>query len=125
MIGSDGGPLAQHPHPRLWGTFPRVLGRYCRELGLFDLETAVHKMTGRTAKVFGLADRGVLREGAFADLVMFDPDTVKDRASFTDPRQVADGILETWVNGQSVYTHADGASDTPAGRLLQRAAGGH
>lgn len=122
MIGSDGGPLAKHPHPRLWGTFPRVLGRYCRELGLFDLETAVHKMTGRTAKVFGLTDRGVLREGAFADLVMFDPDTVKDRATFTDPRQVADGILETWVNGQSVYTHAGGASDTPAGRLLQRAA---
>lgn len=122
MIGSDGGPLAKHPHPRLWGTFPRVLGRYCRELGLFDLETAVHKMTGRTAKVFGLTDRGVLREGAFADLVMFDPDTVKDRATFTDPRQVADGILETWVNGQSVYTQGGGASDTPAGRLLQRAA---
>lgn len=122
MIGSDGGPLAKHPHPRLWGTFPRVLGQYCRELGLFDLETAVHKMTGRTAKVFGLEGRGTLKEGAFADLVMFDPDTVKDRATFTEPRQVADGILETWVNGQSVYTYEGGASDTPAGRLLQRAA---
>jgi N-acyl-D-amino-acid deacylase len=122
MIGSDGGPLAKHPHPRLWGTFPRVLGQYCRELGIFDLETAVHKMTGRTAKVFGLEGRGTLKEGGFADLVMFDPDTVKDRATFTEPRQVADGILETWVNGQSVYTYAGGASDTPAGRLLQRAA---
>ncbi|WP_203074053.1 N-acyl-D-amino-acid deacylase family protein [Falsiroseomonas ponticola] len=120
MIGSDGGPLAKHPHPRLWGTFPRVLGRYCRELGLFDLETAVHKMTGRTAAIFGIADRGTLREGAFADLVLFDADTVLDRATFVEPRQVADGIIETWVNGQSVYTHAAGASDTPAGRLLRR-----
>jgi N-acyl-D-amino-acid deacylase len=122
MIGSDGGPLAKHPHPRLWGTFPRVLGHYCRELGIFDLETAVHKMTGRTAKVFGLEGRGTLKEGGFADLVMFDAATVKDRATFTEPRQVADGILETWVNGQSVYTYAGGASDTPAGRLLQRVA---
>nr|WP_314075492.1 D-aminoacylase [uncultured Roseococcus sp.] len=120
MIGSDGGPLAKHPHPRLWGTFPRVLGHYSRELGLFDLETAVHKMTGRTAKVFGIADRGTLTEGAYADLVMFDAATVKDRATFAEPRQAADGIVETWVNGQSVYTHAKGASDTPAGRLLQR-----
>lgn len=122
MIGSDGGPLAKHPHPRLWGTFPRVLGHYSRELGLFDLETAVHKMTGRTAQVFGIVDRGELREGAFADLVLFDAATVKDRATFTEPRQVADGIVETWVNGQSVYTHAKGASDTPAGRLLRREA---
>ncbi|SHI42137.1 N-acyl-D-amino-acid deacylase [Roseomonas rosea] len=122
MIGSDGGPLAKQPHPRLWGTFPRVLGQYSRELGLFSLETAVHKMTGRTAAVFGIPDRGVLREGAFADLVMFDPDTVRDRATFSEPRQLADGIVETWVNGQSVYTHAGGASDTPAGRLLRREA---
>ncbi|WP_426958207.1 N-acyl-D-amino-acid deacylase family protein [Muricoccus radiodurans] len=122
MIGSDGGPNAKHPHPRLWGTFPRVLGPYSRDLGLFDLETAVHKMTGRTAAVFGIPDRGVLREGAFADLVLFDAATVRDRATFTEPRQVADGILETWVNGQSVYTHAAGASDTPAGRLLHRQA---
>ena len=122
MIGSDGGPLAKHPHPRLWGTFPRVLGQYSRELGLLALEVAVHKMTGRTAAVFGITDRGTLREGAFADLVLFDAATVRDRATFTQPRQVADGIVETWVNGQSVYTHAGGASDTPAGRLLQRAA---
>ncbi|MBP0447036.1 D-aminoacylase [Roseomonas sp. SSH11] len=123
MIGSDGGPLAKQPHPRLWGTFPRVLGQYSRELGLFSLEAAVHKMTGRTAAVFGIPDRGVLREGAFADLVMFDPETVRDRATFAEPRQVADGIVETWVNGQSVYSHAAGASETPAGRLLQRQPG--
>jgi N-acyl-D-amino-acid deacylase len=79
-------------------------------------------MTGRTADVFGLEGRGTLKEGGFADLVMFDAATVKDRATFTEPRQVADGILETWVNGQSVYTYEGGASDTPAGRLLQRAA---
>ncbi len=120
MIGSDGGPLAKQPHPRLWGTFPRVLGRYCRDAGLFSLETAIHKMTGRTAAVFGIPDRGVLRPGAFADLVLLDAATVNDRATFEQPRQVADGILETWVNGQSVYTHAAGASDTPAGRLLRR-----
>ncbi|WP_305671570.1 amidohydrolase family protein [Falsiroseomonas sp.] len=122
MVGSDGGPLAPHPHPRLWGTFPRVLGHYSRELGLFDLETAVHKMTGRTAAIFGIPDRGVLREGAFADLVLFDAATVRDRASFAEPRQVAEGILETWVNGQSVYTQESGASETPAGRLLHREA---
>ncbi len=120
MIGSDGGPLAARPHPRLWGTFPRVLGHYSRELGLFPLETAIHKMTGRTAAVFGLADRGTLRPGAHADLVLLDPTTVRDRATFAEPRQVADGILETWVNGRSVYTAGAGASDTPAGRLLRR-----
>jgi N-acyl-D-amino-acid deacylase len=122
MIGSDGGPLAKQPHPRLWGTFPRVLGHYSRDLGLFSLEAAVHKMTGRTASVFGISERGVLREGAFADLVLFDPDTVRDRATFAEPRQPAAGIMETWVNGQSVYTQAAGASDTPAGRLLRREA---
>ena len=63
MIGSDGLPHDAYPHPRLWGTFPRVLGHYARDLGLFSLETAVHKMTGRTAGVFGMADRGVIRAG--------------------------------------------------------------
>jgi N-acyl-D-amino-acid deacylase len=122
MIGSDGGPLAKQPHPRLWGTFPRVLGHYSRDLGLFPLETAIHKMTGRPAATFGIEGRGVLREGAFADLVLLDAATVKDRATFDAPKQVADGIVEVWVNGQSVYTHAAGASETPAGRLLRRVA---
>lgn len=122
MIGSDGGPLASKPHPRLWGTFPRVLGHYARDLGLISLETAVHKMTGRTAAVFGIADRGVIREGAFADLVLFDPDTVADRATFADPIQPAAGIAETWVNGQSVYVQGKGATDAAAGRMLTREA---
>ncbi len=122
MIGSDGGPLAKKPHPRLWGTFPRVLGHYVRELNLMDLETAIHKMTGRTAMVFGIADRGTIREGAFADLVLLDAATVKDRASFEDSIQPADGIIETWVNGESAYVHGAGVTGALAGRLLQRAA---
>jgi len=122
MIGSDGGPLAKQPHPRLWGTFPRVLGHYARDLGLMSLETAVYKMTGRPAAVFGIPDRGVIREGAFADLVLFDPGTVADRATFADPIQPAAGIMETWVNGQSVYVNGKGAADAPAGRILTREA---
>ena len=84
MIGSDGLPHDAFPHPRLWATFPRVLGHYSRELGLFPLEQAVHKMTGLTAQTFGLADRGVLRTGAWADIAVFDPQTVAEAATFQD-----------------------------------------
>jgi N-acyl-D-amino-acid deacylase len=122
MIGSDGLPHDAYPHPRLWGTFPRVLGHYARDLGLFSLETAVHKMTGRTASVFGMTDRGVIRERAYADLVLFDPATVRDTANFDAPTNVADGIEETWVNGQSAYVHGAGATAARAGRLVTRAA---
>jgi len=124
MIGSDGLPHDSFPHPRLWGTFPRVLGHYARDLNLFSLETAVHKMTGRTAAVFGLADRGVIREGAYADLVLFDPDTVRDTATYEQPIRPADGILETWVNGQSAYVHGQGATAARAGRLVTRSRNG-
>ena len=120
MIGSDGGPLAKQPHPRLWGTFPRVLGHYVRELGLMDLETAIHKMTGRTAMVFGIADRGTIAAGAFADLVLLDAATVKDRSTWGDSIQPADGIIETWVNGQSAYVHGEGVTGARAGQLLRR-----
>jgi N-acyl-D-amino-acid deacylase len=120
MVGSDGLPHDSFPHPRLWGTFPRVLGHYARDLALFSLETAVHKMTGRTAEVFGLQDRGVIRAGAYADLVLFDPATVRDTASFDEPTLPADGILETWVNGQSAYVHGAGATAARAGRLVTR-----
>jgi N-acyl-D-amino-acid deacylase len=120
MVGSDGLPHDAFPHPRLWGTFPRVLGHYSRDLGLFSLETAVHKMTGRTAGVFGLTDRGVLREGAYADLVLFDPATVRDAADFDHPTQPADGILETFVNGASAYVWGEGATAARAGRLVTR-----
>src|SRR5437867_10746092 len=82
MIGSDGLPHDVHPHPRLWGTFPRVLGHYSRDLRLFSLEEAVRRMTGLPARWFGFADRGVIRPGACADLVVFDAAAVKATGTF-------------------------------------------
>ena len=122
MIGSDGLPHDDFPHPRLWGTFPRVLGHYARDLGLFSLETAVHKMTGRTAEVFSLPDRGVIRPGAYADLVLFDPATIRDAADFEQPTRPAEGIIETWVNGRSTWVGGRGATTARAGRLVTRQA---
>ena len=119
MIGSDGLPHDAHPHPRLWGTFPRVLGHYCREVGLFGLETAVRKMTGLPASRFGLSGRGVLAEGAYADLTVFDPETVIDRATFAEPTLPAAGIAHVFVNGRPVWT-AGKVSGERAGRALRR-----
>ena len=99
VIGSDGLPNDPKPHPRLWGAFPRVLGHYARDEALFPLEVAVHKMTGLPARKFGLRDRGLVREGLAADLVLFDPGTVRDVATFTDPQRPAEGIHAVWVNG--------------------------
>ncbi len=107
MIGSDGIPGDEHPHPRLWGTFPRVLGHYARDEGLFSLETAVRKMTAMTAEQFKLEDRGVIRPGAFADLVIFDADEIEDSASFEHPTTPAKGIDSVFVNGRKVWS--DGA----------------
>jgi N-acyl-D-amino-acid deacylase len=120
MIGSDGLPHDAFPHPRLWGTFPRVLGHYARDLGLFSMEAGVHKMTGHTAETFGLIDRGVIRPGAYADLFLFDPVTIRDAATFAEPTRPADGIDEVWVNGQSIFAHGRGAAAARAGRLLTR-----
>ena len=120
IIGSDGLPHDAFPHPRLWGTFPRVLGHYARDLGLFSMEAAVHKMTGHTAEVFGLVDRGVIRAGAYADLVLFDPTTVRDAATFAEPTKPAEGILKTWINGQLAYVAGKGAVAEHAGRLVTR-----
>ncbi|WP_341704480.1 D-aminoacylase [Ferrovibrio sp.] len=120
MVGSDGIPSNDMPHPRLWGTFPRVLGHYARELGLISLEAAVHKMTGLTAKVFGMVDRGSLHAGAYADLVLFDPGTVIDTATFTAPKTPARGIAEVWVNGISSYMAGKGVTGATAGRLVTR-----
>ncbi|WP_374381652.1 amidohydrolase family protein [Dongia sp.] len=121
MIGSDGLPGGEINHPRLWGSFPRVLGHYSRDLGLFDLETAIHKMTGLTARRFGLIDRGKLAEGAFADVTVFDPATVIDRATFTAPTEPSLGIRFVLVNGALVWRdgHATGARP---GRPLRRSA---
>jgi N-acyl-D-amino-acid deacylase len=126
MIGSDGsarptsGPLAAgKPHPRGYGTFPRVLGHYVRERGLLPLETAVHKMTGLTAAKLGLADRGVVRQGAFADLVVFDPQTIRDQATYTDPHQTPAGIDYVFVNGTRAVDSGRLTGEL-AGRVLRR-----
>lgn len=120
MIGSDGLPHDQHPHPRLWGTFPKVLGHYARDLGLFTLEDAVRRMTSLPAATFGFADRGVLREGAFADLVVFDPLTIADAATYEHPTLPARGIDRVMVNGEIVFEHGRATGHGP-GRLLSRA----
>ncbi len=121
MIGSDGLPWDIHPHPRLWGAFPRVLGRYCRDEKLFSLPQAIHKMTTMPARRFGLAQRGAIAEGYWADLVLFDADTISDTATFADPIRPAHGIAGVWVNGTLSYT-AQGLTGSRAGRYLARAA---
>ena len=121
MIASDGLPHDHHPHPRLWGTFPRVLGHYSRDLGLLSLEDAVHRMSGKPASVFGLAGRGEIKEGNFADLVIFDPAIVIDTADFDNPITPAAGIDAVYVNGRAVWR--DGAAtDERPGKALRRAA---
>ena len=120
MIGSDGLPWDKHPHPRLWGTYPRVLGRYCREEKLFTLPEAIRKMTSLPAHRFGLAQRGQIAEGYCADLVLFDPNTIHDIATFADPIRPAHGIHSVWVNGTLSYT-AQGLTGNRAGRFLPRA----
>jgi N-acyl-D-amino-acid deacylase len=119
MIGSDGLPHDASPHPRLWGTFARVLGHYSRGLNLFPLETAVHKMTGLTARTFGLADRGVLKEGFAADLVMFDANEVDEAATFAKPIQPAKGIDTVIVNGAVVWKNGQPTGARP-GQVLAR-----
>ena len=118
MIGSDGLPSDKFPHPRLWGTFPRVIGHYGRDLGLFSIEEAVAKMTGNSATTFGLQDRGFIREGMCADIVIFDPDTIIDRANFHNPVQAADGIDSVFVNGTLVYHDREWTGNRP-GQLLK------
>jgi N-acyl-D-amino-acid deacylase len=119
MIGSDGLPHDAHPHPRLWGSFPRVLGHYARELGLFAIEEAVRRMTSLPAERFGLTGRGRLKQGYAADLVLFDPSTVKDRATFENPKQASAGIEAVWVNGAAVWRNGKTTGARP-GRALRR-----
>jgi N-acyl-D-aspartate/D-glutamate deacylase len=119
MIGSDGLPNDPRPHPRLWGTFPRVLGRYSREERLLTLAEAIRKMTGMPAQRFGLAQRGLIREGYAADLVLFDPAKIVDTATFQDPVRPAEGIVSVWVNGILSYS-AEGTTGDRAGRFLPR-----
>jgi len=117
MIGSDGLPHDEHPHPRLWGTFPRVIGHYARDLQLFSMEAAIHKMTGLTADVYQLKDRGRIRPNSFADLVVFDPARIIDRATYDHPTQISQGIISVFVNGLRSYTAETGVENR-AGRLI-------
>ncbi|MEE9616266.1 MAG: D-aminoacylase [Anaerolineae bacterium] len=124
VVGSDGDALAPYgvlargkPHPRYYGTFPRVLGRYVREEKVLSLEEAVKKMTSVTAERFGLSDRGVVREGAWADLVLFNAQTVADRATYTDPHQYPEGIPYAVVNGVVVVDQCEHTGALP-GQVL-------
>ena len=124
-IGSDGSGLAptgvlarSHPHPRSYGTFTRVLGRYVRELRLLTLPQAIHKMTGLPAERLGLADRGLLQVAKKADLVVFDPNTVADRATFEEPHQLSAGIMAVLVNGTLVIDRGAPTGALP-GRVLR------
>lgn len=119
MIGSDGLPLDPFPHPRLWGAFPRVIGHYCRDLGLFSLPEAIHKMTGLSAKEFGLKNRGLIADGYHADLVLFDYEKIKDMATYSAPKQPADGIERVWVNGDLSYQPGR-QMGTGAGKFIPR-----
>ncbi len=126
-IGSDGSGLAptgvlarSHPHPRSYGTFTRVLGRYVRELRVLTLPQAIHKMTGLPAERLGLGDRGLVQVGKKADLVVFDPNTVADRATFEEPHQLSAGIISVLVNGALVIDKGAPTAALP-GRVLRHA----
>jgi N-acyl-D-aspartate/D-glutamate deacylase len=125
-IGSDGtavkttGPLAaDHPHPRYYGTFPRVLGRYVRDEKVVSLEEAIRKMTSANAAKIGLYDLGILRPGMRADVTVFDPEAVRDNATWENPHQYASGIRYVIVNGQLVLANGEHTNAKP-GRILRR-----
>ncbi|MCP3912153.1 MAG: D-aminoacylase [Actinomycetia bacterium] len=119
MVGSDGiADLSGQPHPRLFGTFPRVLGHYVRDRGVLPLAEAVRRMTSMSADRFGLVDRGRIVEGGYADLVLFDPETVIDTATFDDPKQEPSGIGLVVVNG-AVALEQGTHSGVGSGRLLR------
>lgn len=122
MVGSDGLPHDAKPHPRLWGTFPRVLGHYARDLKLFPLETAVYKMTGLTAAKFHLEGRGVLKAGHHADITLFDAETIIDAADFTHTTERAKGIDAVIVNGEIVWRDGRPTGARP-GKLLRNRGG--
>jgi N-acyl-D-aspartate/D-glutamate deacylase len=127
LVGSDGNCVATYgtvsqglPHPRFYGTFPRIISRYVGELGVLPLELAVHKMTGATARALKLRDRGLLREGYRADIAIFDPADFKDRATYADPHQYPSGERTTViVNGTIVVENARHTGALP-GRVLRR-----
>jgi N-acyl-D-amino-acid deacylase len=117
MVGSDGLPHDLKPHPRLWGSFPRVLSHHSRERGLLSLEAAIYKMTGFTAKRFGLKNRGQIAAGCAADLVLFDAALIKDNATYANPTQATSGIHAVFVNGQLAMQQGE-LINSHAGRRL-------
>ena len=118
MIGSDGLPRDPLPHPRLWGTFPRVLGHYSRDRKLMPLEEAVRRMTGLSASTFHLAGRGLIAPGMIADITIFDPQRIADVATYQNPRQASAGIEYVFVNGEIAWTAS--GSGARAGRFARR-----
>jgi N-acyl-D-amino-acid deacylase len=120
MVGSDGLPHDLHPHPRLWGAFPRVLARYSREQQLLPMEHAVHKMTGLSARNFRLHERGEIRAGWCADVVVFDPARVQDRSTYEQPLLRCEGIERVYVNGRLALTADAPSCLQRAGRMLLR-----
>ena len=121
MIGSDGIPFDTHPHPRLWGTFPRVLGHYSRDLKLFPLEDAVRRMTSYSARHFRLRERGEIKAGYYADICIFDPTTVIDTATFDAPKTPAKGIDLVLCNGAVAWRDGKPGGGR-SGRVLRRGA---
>jgi N-acyl-D-amino-acid deacylase len=119
MVGSDGLPHDEFPHPRLWGAFPRVLGHYARQRGLFSLEQAVHKMTGLPADRFRLVERGRIAPGMRADLVVFDPQRITDAATFVHPKTPATGIESVYVNGTLAW-HKGRHTGARTGQVVRR-----
>ncbi|OJX33953.1 MAG: D-aminoacylase [Burkholderiales bacterium 68-12] len=119
MIGSDGLAYDAHPHPRLWGSFPRVLGRYVRERKVLTLEAAVHKMTGLSASQFGIPNRGTIARGNWADLVLFDPERICDQANYEQPTLAPSGIVSVYVNGELSCENGR-PTGRRAGRMLRK-----
>jgi N-acyl-D-amino-acid deacylase len=125
-VGTDSGVASPHgltgeghPHPRTYGTFPRILGRYVRDERILSWETAVHKMTGRAADALAMADRGVLRARCFADLVVFEPEVIADAATYARPHQFPAGVRHVFVNGTPVVRDGEPTGARP-GRVLTR-----
>lgn len=122
MIGSDGrlsSPGDGHPHPRAYGTFPRVLGYYVRERQILSLPEAIHKMTGLSSKRLGLKDRGILKEGYYADITIFNPETIIDKSTFTDPHQYPEGIIYVIVNGEIAVKNGK-VSEKTYGKVIRK-----
>jgi N-acyl-D-aspartate/D-glutamate deacylase len=117
VICSDGN--GSGTHPRGFGSFTRILGRYVRDKKLLSLEEAIHKMTGLTAMNLGIEDRGIIKAGNYADLVLFNPETVIDQATIENGKALSEGIDIVWVNGKIVYNSRKSTSEKP-GMLVKR-----